>query len=204
MKKHETVQGEPSNLRERIREAGLTPPPALKERVMAAVRAERRRRIRRIGEMAAVAAAFLLLLPAVTLLLPRLNESMPLVDSAAGTDAATPTDIVITGDTSGQSEDLPRDDGTAEPDVYAPPPAYVGKNEETTTPAGTVIPQSSDTVATEESDGPTETRPEPAWFDTLRRLVGEDAFFAYLAQYTGDVYAEGAEAEAYAYFQLDM
>lgn len=181
--------------------ASLTPPAGLAEEILSAIRKEKqRRRTLRIRRFAAVAAAVLLLTPAVTVLLPRLAQENAPADGGPSTDLL----LELTG-AEGPVTPSGEKDPTSPADTgETPPPSYVGKMDTYTT-ADSVVALSTGPSGTEPELDPAETAPreEPLWMETLRRIVGAEAFEAWLSLYEGDPYAPEAEAAAYAYFRLD-
>ena len=190
--------------------ADLVPPDGLSDRILAAVREEKRRARRRasLKRACAVAAALLILVPAVTLpvfrftrnaapeapvapeapeapVAPADNLSLEATADKILCDAAVPT-----GETAGETLAAVQTTTAALP-MFSPQPMY--------STMSTTAPAEDDKAAPEAA----EDTAEPAYFAVLRAQVGEEAFETWLSAYDGDPASPEAKAEAYAYFGLD-
>ncbi len=214
-----------------MREAmsSLNPPTDLHGRILAAVAKEKRRvRLqavyRRVG---VVAAAVLILVPAVTLpifrqayessapveapapaedLSPAEDDAVHLTEgtaditvtaAAAAEETAKETDLLFAAVGNTAAESAAPSPAQPDADVL-PPPDYVSRPMMSTGPTDSEAPP----VATMAVQTTADTA-EPAYFAILRALVGEEAFALWLSAYEGDPASKEAEAAAYAYFGMD-
>ncbi len=201
------------------------PPAGFAVGVLEKIRKERARRarLRTLRSIGGAVAAALVLVPALLIWTPMLGDSEAKItpDTTADTRSTaeetenpplllyyTAVDTVddsaaetIPGESKAQTEVQTEaksemaDSAQGAPAMdFVPPPGYVGNQraEETTAPHATVITMSVTTAA---------ATAEPAFYQILRDLVGEDAFDAWLQEYTGD--PADAESAAYEFFGIE-
>lgn len=220
-----------------MRGCAAVPPPDLTKNVMRLVRAEKAKAARRrtLSRAMGVACAAVILVPALTVLLPHLrtssDESMQnAVDKTycaqSGADASI-TNVLDADARETVSEtgiDL-LDSGLSAEDepVHMPPklpeeyyaddtPVSLSPLSTTSTSDGASdgIGDKTDDVSGTKNESKTESESpydpsdetEPAFFDEIRAIVGEEAFDAWLAQYDGA--PDEAERDAYMYFGIEQ
>lgn len=194
-----------------MREAlsSVDPPKELHERVLAAVAKEKRRArrhslYRRAG---VIAAAALILVPAVTLPIFRLSrhdeapsETKPdvlqdgvLYDDAFAEDVQILFSTFVTEMPTDGISPAETEKETASHPSFSPPPAQTTVQTACSTAVSSKV----------QSEALPDTACEPAYFAVLRELVGEEAFSQWLAAYEGDPASPAAEAAAYDYFGVN-
>lgn len=183
-----------SPLEELMREAlaSVRPPENLRGEILAAVKAERKRarRLALYRRAGVIAAAVLILVPAVTLPIFRTTrDALPKTEtlSAGMKDAVSVSTL-----------------GSAAPVESAETTAQTLVLFSTSAPMFAASPAGTAPAAREEKapQAPADAA-EPAYFAVLREKVGADALALWLAAYEGDPASPEAEAAAYAYFGLD-
>ncbi len=205
-----------------MKASAYAPPADLKVQVMRRIRAEKakaahRRLMKRIT--AAVCAA-VILVPALVIVVPMLRgsgnsvaeadgmmysaaEAEDFVLSAGGTmslDGKTNADAVYDASPSGADDEVAAENATSATAMFTPPPkdSVCDGTEDAVDLPTEAVPENAGTGA---STPPTEAETaEPAFYETLREIVGADAFDEWLAQYDGA--PDCAEQAAYEYFGL--
>lgn len=169
--------------------ADVMPPEGLHERILEAVSRERRRTRRRIlyRRIGVVAAAVLILVPAVTLPLFRQKDAAGAPESADTAVKATQEALLVpTTDAPAGTEEEINTLFSAEEARGDEAPSYASR------PAMSTMPTASKAPA---------DAAEPAYLAELQAQYGADAVQEWLSAYEGDPNAPEAEAAARAYLE---